>query len=516
MIKIFLTAITVSLTMFPVSISADIGTNIKQHKGNQPLYSKASVTRFYEQHQNAPQWSEKQIDELLQAIEASNQHGLIPSDYHLSTLKTNNEDTERRDIIATDAYLTLAGHLLGGKLNPVSLEPTWTAKGRSKDLVVHLADAIRENKIVASLDTLAPQQPRYQIMKKALAKYQDVVRQGGWPVVPEGASLKPGMESPRIPVLRERLAATGDIHTINIESTMYDESLVEAVKGFQKRANLEPDGIIGPSTLRKLNRSPMDRINQIRINMERWRWLPEDFGQQHIRVNIADYRLEAHEGNDIAEVHDVVVGRTYRQTPVFSANMSYLVLNPWWETPSSLARKDLLPKFQKKPKLVQELGYQVLNQDGKVVDGTAINWNKYSASSFPFRIRQKPGEKNALGKVKFMFPNQHNVYLHDTSTPELFGKTRRDFSSGCIRVRNPIELVEWSLEHNQDWPRSRIDASLETGKEMRVNLKQHIPVHLLYWTVVVDDMAGNIRFIDDIYERDNKVLAMLDQRPAGE
>lgn len=500
---------------FPASFAhSDVNTVPEQYNGTQTLYAKASVERLYREKQGALQWTDKSIQALIGAIETSSGHGLNPEDYHLNALQTPSSDKIEQDILATDAYLTLAGHLLGGKLNPVSLEPTWTAQGREKDLVSYLAENLTQENIAQSLETLAPQQPRYHIMQKALQKYLAISALGGWPTVPEGPILKPGMESSRIPALRYRLALTEDVKADDNSSAIYDESLAEAVKKFQQRANLEPDGIIGPATLREINRTPQDRINQIRVNLERWRWLPEDLGEKHIRVNIADYRLEAHEGNEISEVFDVVVGKTYRKTPVFSASMTYLVFNPWWDTPLKIARQDLLPKFQKNPALVQELGYQVLNKDRKVIDSSTINWNQYSASNFPFYIRQKPGDKNALGHVKFIFPNEHNVYLHDTSSRELFSKTRRDFSSGCIRVKNPMELAEWVLKTNQDWPRSKIDEELATGKEKRVTLKKPVMVHLLYWTVVVNDVTKDIRFIEDIYDRDSNVLAKLDQRPS--
>lgn len=480
-----------------------------------PLHAKASVQRLYA-GEVGPLWQPQQYRQLQAAIEASADDGLIPDHYHRRALAAASSEP-LRDVLASDAYLSLAAHLLAGKLDPVSMESTWTAAGRQRDLVAHLHKALDSGDIAGSLRELLPSQPRYQRLKAALRRYRQQQAEGPWPQLPVSALLKPGQALPWVAQLRESLQRRGDLvpGAVEVQPQVYDESLVEAVKRFQRRANLEPDGIVGPATLRELNRGPSERIDQLRVNLERWRWLPDDLGKQHLRVNIADYQLEVHMGSDVAVVHDVVVGRNQRQTPIFSSKMSYLVFNPWWETPAKLARLDLLPKFQARPELVAELGYQVLSPDGKILDARSIDWHRYSAKHFPLRLRQAPGKHNALGAVKFMFPNMHAVYLHDTPSKELFAKTRRDFSSGCIRVQNPIDLAEWLLQSKGDWPRSRIEAVLAMGRETTVTLAEKIPVHLLYWTVVADDDSGDVRFIEDIYSRDARVLAALNQ-PSSE
>ncbi len=476
---------------------------------NEQLLAQYSVEQIYNQNQFFLLWDERKLEDLIDSIQSSESHGLTPSDYHLTNLTTNNLSQADRDVLATDAYLSLAGHLLSGKLDPISIEPTWTAKGREQDLVSYLSSALQNGSIKASLEQLAPQQPRYEILKAALLHYRNIAADGGWGIVAFGELLKPGEYSPHVSQLRERLRATGDIDQLMEISDFYDESLVEAVKQFQRRANLEPDGVVGPATLQELNRTPQDRVDQLRVNLERWRWLPEDFGEKHLRVNIADYQLEIYEDRAATEVYDVVIGKTYRKTPIFSASMSYIVLNPWWVIPPKLARLDILPKFKKDPDIIDAFGYQVLDKDGNLAVHSDINWHQYSASNFPFRLRQKPGVNNALGQVKFMFPNPHDVYLHDTPTRSLFGKVRRDFSSGCIRVKNPIDLVEWVLADNPEWTRTKINRALDRAKEISITLKKRIPVHLLYWTVVVDDLSQGVRFIDDVYDRDETVLKAL-------
>ncbi|MBB3046471.1 murein L,D-transpeptidase YcbB/YkuD [Litorivivens lipolytica] len=467
------------------------------------LYAPASVLRVYDMAAG-PHWDVPRLDALLDAIRNSATHGLTPDDYHRRQLIAADTDPVAREVYATDAYLTLAGHLLGGMVNPVTLEPTWTAKGRERDLATYFLEQ-KDSDIARSLEALAPAQPRYHRLREALIRYEIIAREGAWSQVPPGPAMKPGERSSRIASLRERLIASGDLVDLDGDPDFYNDALLQAVKTFQRRANLEPDGIVGPSTLRKLNLSAAERVQQIKVNLERWRWLPDDLGHRHIRVNIADYRLETHEGAEVTEIYDVVVGRPYRQTPVFSGSMSYLVLNPWWETPRKLARLDLLPKFQADPGIFTDMGYQILDTDGRPIDPGSVDWQSVSSSRFPYRVRQSPGAKNALGRVKFMFPNEHQVYLHDTPSRDLFSKTRRDFSSGCIRVNDPLDLAVWVLQGSPGWGRKKIEDIVESGKETTVRLAQKVPVHLLYWTVVVNDETGDIRFVEDIYDRDSRV-----------
>ncbi len=468
------------------------------------LHAPATVKRVYSLNPG-PHWDEARLAALRDAILNSATHGLEPAAYHAGLVTSAEISPAERDVYATDAYLALAGHLLGGMVNPVTLEPTWTAKGRERDLAAYFLEQRGADSISRSLEALAPSQPRYHRLREALIRYEMIAREGGWSPIAPGPAIKPGDRSERVVALRKRLLMGGDLEGGEDIPDLYDKALAEAVKVFQRRANLEPDGIVGPVTLRKLNLSAAERVRQIKVNLERWRWLPEDLGRRHIRVNIADYRLETHEGTEITEIYDVVVGRPYRQTPVFSASMSYLVLNPWWETPRKLARLDLLPKFQANPAFIREMGYQLLDLQGQAIDPATVDWKSLGPKNFPYRVRQAPGDKNALGRVKFMFPNVHEVYLHDTPSRDLFSKTRRDFSSGCIRVNDPLDLAAWVLKSSPDWSRRRIEDVVVSGREMTVRLAEKVPVHLLYWTVVINDETGDIRFVEDIYDRDARI-----------
>jgi murein L,D-transpeptidase YcbB/YkuD len=482
----------------------------------EPLRARATLQRFYETRNGALAWTgpanTTAYRELVEAIRAADRHGLDPADYHLAELANGNPETGalRLDQTATDAYLALAAHLLSGRLDPLTVEPNWTAAKRGRDLAAYLEGSLGNGAIRESLDALAPTQSGYADLQIALARYRKIDEGGGWPKVDEGKAIALGDRGQRVVQLRKRLAATGDLVDEGGDPELFDVQLVEGVRRFQQQTNLEPDGVVGARTLAQLNASVANRIAQIRANMERWRWLPDDLGRRHIRVNIADFRAEARANGRVERTHDIIVGRVYRKTPVFPGAMTYLVLNPWWETPPNLAVKDKLPAFRKDPQMVETLGFQVIDRSGKVVNPKRIDWNAVQANDFPYRIRQAPGPQNALGNVKFMFPNRHNVYLHDTPTRGLFAQTRRDFSSGCVRVQDALDLAAWVLVESPDWPIARIRRITEGNTETRVILAHSIPVHILYWTVVPDEQT-TVRFLDDVYERDQKLISALDR-----
>jgi L,D-transpeptidase YcbB len=479
-----------------------------------------TAERFYEAREEALAWTGPAnahlLQDLIEAVRGASTHGLSPEDYHLASLEAIDPHIadQAADELATDSYLTLAAHLLAGRLDPVSVEPDWTAARRGRDMAAYLQGAVSNAAIRESLETLAPAQPGYQALRDALVFYRALEAEGTWPTVEPGGTLRPGDTGPRVAQLRARLAATGDIAIESETPELYDDALAEAVRVFQNRTSLDADGIIGAQTLAQLNTPVSGRVRQIEANLERWRWLPEDLGRRHIRVNIADYQLEAWNNGAIERTHEVIVGQLYRRTPVFSGNMSYFVLNPWWETPPSLTVRDKLPAFRRDPSAVNRLGFQVIDRVGNIVDPETIDWATVPASPFPYRIRQAPGPLNALGEVKFMFPNQHNVYLHDTPTRGLFAQRQRNFSSGCVRVRDPLELAQWVAADADGWTPERLMSVAGGNTETRVSLARHIPVHILYSTVVPDEVSG-VRFLNDIYGRDQAVLdAMAAPPPA--
>jgi murein L,D-transpeptidase YcbB/YkuD len=313
--------------------------------------------------------------------------------------------------------------------------------------------------------------------------------------------------------MRARLRASGDITVDSAKPDVYDPALVMAVKRFQKRHGLEPDGVVGKQTVAAMNVAVEERIRQIVLNMERWRWLPEDLGDRYILVNIAGFKLTLVDSGAVWDRMRVAVGKPYRRTPVFSDRIRYLEFNPYWTVPYSIATRDLLPKIKKNPGILKVKGYELL-RDGKSVAPETINWSSLSRKNFPYTLRQKPGPKNALGRVKFMFPNQFAVYLHDTPGRQVFGHASRAFSSGCIRLARPIDLAELVLRETPGWKRERIDAVLETGKRTVVNLAKRLPVHLTYSTAWSGE-GGTINFRPDIYGRDKSLHEALFSQKAA-
>jgi murein L,D-transpeptidase YcbB/YkuD len=296
---------------------------------------------------------------------------------------------------------------------------------------------------------------------------------------------------------------------------VFDEDLDTGVRHFQRRHGLDVDGVVGPATLSALNASADERVRRIEVNMERWRWLPQDLGRRYVIVNIANFELDVVEAEQEVMTMRVIVGRDYRRTPVFSGKMTYIVLSPYWHVPPSLAVKDILPQVRSDPGYLSRKGFKVFQgwgADTKEIDPGSVDWSKVTGTNFNYRFRQDPGPVNALGRVKFMLPNKFDVYLHDTPSPDLFEKSARAFSSGCIRIEKPIELVEYVLRGDPKWNRDAVLAAIDRRVEQTVQLREPIPVHLLYWTAWVD-AAGTVHFRDDIYSRDKLLAEALAEKP---
>lgn len=479
------------------------------------LHSRNTVQQFYQERMGKRAWTgphRPALDQLQKAIGASPAHGLSPRDYHAGAIAA--AITAKNDVaielLATDAYLTLGAHLLRGKVDPTSIEPNWTISKRSGDLVQNLSNALKSGRIQESLEALSPNVPSYRILRSALKKFSKSSARGERPSIPIGPALKSGAQGPRVRLLRQKLADEGFLSpNSDLDVDRFDNETESAVQSFQRETGLAADGVVGPQTLRELNRSAAERVSMIRANLERWRWLAEDLGPRHIRVNIADFRLEAWDAGHPVRSHDVIVGRTYRKTPVFSDMMSYVVFNPWWDVPHNIARLDKLRDFKSDPTSIGRLGYEVFDKTNKRIDATGIDWGAYSAQHFPFRLRQRPGPENALGEIKLMFPNRHSVYLHGTPAQELFKNSKRDFSSGCIRVHRVLDLAEWVLRDTPGWDRERMEATVKSGRETRLNLSKKLPIHILYMTVVAKP-DGSVRFLQDIYDRDRRLFLALD------
>ncbi|MFZ2237874.1 MAG: L,D-transpeptidase family protein [Dokdonella sp.] len=482
------------------------------------LFDAQSVRRFYTDRGFRPAWTgagcQAALQSLIGVIENSETHGLQANDYHLDGLIGSGRCDATRELLATDAWLALAAHLHAGRVDPLTVEPDWTATRPSIDAVALLERALAEGDVAGALERLAPRDPLYAELRATLERFRGYAAEGPWSGIEDGPTLHRGDSGIRVSQLRARLLLSGllEADPSAVADASFDASMEEAVRAFQRLANLEPDGVVGSLTLAQLNRRASDRINQLRANLERLRWLPADMGARNIRVNIADFRLEAWANGRVERVHSVIVGQLYRRTPSFSGRITHLVFNPWWEVPRSIAVKDKLRLFRRDPAAVKRLGYEVIGRDGRSADPADIDWKTLSPGNFPYRLRQRPGPLNALGAVKIMFPNSHNVYLHDTSNPELFGRVRRSFSSGCIRVESALELAQWLLAPMPEWTHEKIDAVVTAGTEQAVLLDEPVPVHMLYLTAVSDG-SGGVRFVDDLYLRDPDLITALDRAP---
>jgi murein L,D-transpeptidase YcbB/YkuD len=321
--------------------------------------------------------------------------------------------------------------------------------------------------------------------------------------------------NPDIVLLRNRLAITqGHISDTIDDEYLFDQALQEQVMLFQLRNGLNADGVVGKATIEAMNIPVEDRIATIEANLERWRWLSDDLGERYIEVNIANFDLQVIEKDNMVFRTEVIVGRTLRETPVFSSTMTYLVLNPDWTVPPTILNTDIIPAVINNPDYLVEKNLKILRMDGTEVDPSSIDWINTVTAGFPYRIHQEPGPKNALGRVKFMFPNPYSVYIHDTPDHNLFGLTDRSFSSGCIRVNNPLDLAACIMKDSSAWTPAQIKDVIDQGEERIVHLAKPIPVHIVYLTAWASN-DGLVYFRKDIYDRDQPLLAALKQGPPG-
>lgn len=495
------------------------------------IHGGSELVNFYERRVFRPAWVGEDglqpvADSLMAAVAAADREGLRSSDYHLETIRELRQRTvgtsprpgltslAELELLLTDAFLTYADHLVDGRLDPVSLHPKWVPSRSEVDLLEVLERALTEERVGRVLEELRPPHEDYRRLRDALERYRGIASAGGWPTVPEGTGFSPGDTAARVAALRARLRASGE-HTDAVgdgADSIYGPELAEAVRRFQRRHGLEVDGIVGPATLAALNVPAADRARQIRVNLERWRWLPRSLGERHVRVNAADFELEAVEDSEVVLSTRVIVGRDFRKTPVMSDRITYLVFSPFWHVPHSLAVQDQLPLQKQDPNHFRRIGMRVLrgwSADAPEVNPDSVDWSEVSARSFPYRLRQDPGPKNALGRVKFMFPNRFNVYLHDTPGRELFARRRRSFSSGCIRVKRAAELAAYLLRNDPAWTAGSIREAMDAGNERTVRLPEAVPVHLLYLTAFSD--GETVQFRPDIYDRDGAVRDGLEE-----
>ena len=501
----------------------ELWTTGKLNIGFADIASKHWLPDLYERNDFQLLWQNPQnVEDLLKDIASIADDGLNPEDYHLSqllVLKLRLDDVESPDpslladydILLTDSLVRLCYHIQFGKVDPESLDPAWnmTRQVRNQNPVGAIEKRLRTGSLAQGLDNIRPEIDYYHLLKSVLKNYRTIQDAGGWETVPEGPTLKPGMTDQRISQLRKRLAVTGDFEGTVSDSDLFDEELEAAVIRFQNRHRLEADGAVGKNTYAALNITVKQKIDQIRVNLERARWVFHKMPPDYIEVDIAGFQAYDIEGANINWTSKVQVGKPFRKTPVFKSKIKYIVFNPTWTVPPTILRKDILPKIKKNPGYLSKMKISVIDRKGRTVDPNSVNWSQYS-KGIPYTLRQEPGPHNALGRMKFIFPNKYFIYLHDTPSQALFGRKDRAFSSGCIRVEKDMELAEILLNDPDKWNRESIQKLLDTNKTRRVNLPKPKPVMLLYVTIRLDE-KDNLIFIKDIYERDRAVLEGLNE-----
>lgn len=484
---------------------------------------------FYEDREFTAAWiqgakARPQMEALIHAIHAAEREGLDPELYNVSMLDARYKEATKGfltdkgfdpreagalDVWLTYLYMRYASDLADGLSNLSHADRSWKIKPEKFDPKAHLEKALGTNRVHESLSELTPRVPEYERLRALRATYRQQKSKGGWPRVP-AVRLKPGQRSPHVVTLATRLAAsddyTGPIPAAGSKA-LYGRELQEAVKVFQRRHGLVDDGVVGPQVIGALNVPLERRMDQVALNLERWRWLPRELGNRYILVNIPEMRLDVYEGAAIPLSMRVVVGKRDSQTPIFNDEMTHVVFSPYWNVPPGIAEGETLPAVISDPNFLARNNMEVLDTSGNVIDPAEIDLSDPTA----YRFRQRPGAGNSLGLVKFMFPNQYSVYLHDTPADSLFERATRSFSHGCVRVEDPVALAEYVLRDQPEWTRERIRAAMHAGEEQTVKLDTPIPVYLGYWTARVRP-DQTVQFRKDVYKVDARLATRLADR----
>jgi murein L,D-transpeptidase YcbB/YkuD len=477
------------------------------------------LRHFYRARAYAPLWlsptgRDGRLDELIAALRSADRDGLRSEDYgvaewswlHADPVGMSPSGVVEVELRLSDALLTLAHDLSRGRVDPRELPGEWSSEREPFDAgpILEIAAGGRGIAIAQALSDLRPLHPQYHALREALSVLRDV---DDWVHLPDGETLRAGDSGVRVGVLRRRLAQSGDLSADGataVDSTFFDAVLERAVERFQGRHGLPVDGLVGEETLRELNVPAQDRARQVAVNMERWRWLPDDLGDRRVIVNVPDFSATVEEAGSAPVRLRAIVGRTERETPTFSSRIESFSLAPYWNVPENLARKDILPNIREDTLYLDRMRMTAIDlETGELVDGDSIDWAGTSDDEFlaRYRLRQEPGPANSLGNVRLAFPNPYTVFLHDTPSQSLFDDSQRAFSSGCVRVEKPLELLDWLLDGDPRWGPDRITEVLEAGEETVSLLREPVPIHLVYMTALVDE-EGRLGFRPDVYGLD--------------
>jgi murein L,D-transpeptidase YcbB/YkuD len=480
------------------------------------------IERLYDKQKHGFIWHHAgkltdQGKQLFRWLASADQDGLNSDDYHLDLLRglvfnPSSAVLVYRELLLSDGYLRLARDLRLGRYDAHRLDPFWRLPGEEFDPVDALTAALSSGGLEQLLGALRPNNNAYWRLLEALAKYRKIQADGGWITLRVKKKLKFGDRDPAVSSLRQRLS-TESIRTGGEVSDpdYFDANLDKAVRRFQQRLGLSPDGIVGSATLTALNEPVEKRIEQIRANLERWRWLPHRLEPQYLMVNTAGFEITLVERGRVVFRKRTVNGRLERQTPSFSSQVTHLVMNPLWTVPRSIAVRDILPKLQQDSEYLTSREFRVYaRSDGEwnEIDPDEIDWADYDEDRFPFVLRQDAGKGNSLGRIKFHMPNSYQIYLHDTPARGLFERPSRGYSSGCIRVEAADQLAHLLVEYAEQ-PRVKwLRQALNSDETQIAPLAKPMPIYLTYFTSWVD-MEGNIHFRPDVYQRDTALMLVM-------
>ncbi|MEE4299743.1 MAG: L,D-transpeptidase family protein [Pseudomonadales bacterium] len=475
--------------------------------------------RLYRERHHALLWVDPvRRDALIRLVANAIEHGLNPDDYNLETLlalrsgaREGSEASVDRDILFTESLIRLLYHRRFGKVDPASLQATWRFDAPLEagvDPASTLASLLASHALAQSVARLLRKGPRYRGLQAALRRHREIAAAGGWPRVPEGPSLRVGDRDPRVSALRARLQMEGDAEATSGSRTNYfDGALEEAVRRFQARHDLRVDGVVGPATLGALEVPVAARVDQLRIALDQLRWIVPAIEGRYVVINVASAEVRVvRDGQDVWQ-RRAIVGRPLRPTPILLGEIAYLDINPSWTIPPAILEEDVLPKVRADPTYLDRSRIRVLDASGRRVDPYGVDWA--TLEHVPYTLQQAPGPENPLGAIKFVCPNEHYVFLHDTPHREQFAARDRRLSSGCVRVEDPFAFAALILEDPDDWSEAALTALAETGETRRVLLDPPWPVYVLYLTAELD-AAGRVRFLRDAYAREAELLRALD------
>ncbi|MCX2980104.1 hypothetical protein EYC98_04400 [Halieaceae bacterium IMCC14734] len=498
----------------------------REHFHSVSIETQSVLSLLYESRDYRPAWADQQVTlDILGLLRDSYLEGLDPNDYHYDHLLemadqlSGPEPPDGRalasfDVLLSDAVLLYARHMLEGKVNPEPVEYAWNYSRRDflpENIVQNLNAAIENKTAVSILRNLPPGSWFYQQLRDSLAFYRAKAAGGEAPPLSTHTVLRPGDSGAAVAALRNRLVQLEFHPDMTLSKPeFFGSRLQKAVAQFQAMHGLDADGIVGAKSYQELNIPAAARVQQIRINMDRIRWIQDDVNSDFVVVNIPGFELYYIENNQVSWRTEVVAGKVTTETPMFKAQIKYLVVNPTWTVPASIIRRSLFHKFATDPAYARDNNFLLYDRDGNEVPTDLIPWDQVSAARFPYRVVQQPGPKNALGTIKFMFPNRHAIYLHDTPNRELFQRTSRAFSAGCVRVENPLEFADRLL--GGTWEPAAIQAAVDSAELQVIHLPEPIDVLLMYWTAS-PTASGRIKFNPDIYNRDPAVIKRLNAPP---